>query len=76
MASRWAVQWVCLQQLETLQALWNRELDTYLRSLGFTPSISDPCLYKLCNTDYTDFEKEPSPFKGCRGPLDALAKSL
>ena len=45
-------------------ALWNRELDTYLRSLGFTPSVSDPCLYKLCSTDYTDFEKESSPFKG------------
>ena len=49
-------------------ALWNRELDTYLRSLGFTPSVSDPCLYKLCSTDYTDLEREPPPFMGRTGP--------
>ena len=38
-------------------ALWNRELDTYLRSLGFVPSASDACLYKLKSTDLQ---------KGCR----------
>jgi hypothetical protein len=57
-------------------ALWNRELDTYLRSLGFTPSVSDPCLYKLCSTDYTDFEKESSPFKGCRGSSGTTGEKL
>ena len=26
-------------------ALWNKELDTYLKGIGFVPSANDPCLY-------------------------------
>ena len=54
-------------------ALWNRELDTYLRSLGFIPSASDACLYKLKSTDLQ--KGSFSPFsKGEQLPKEGKAK--
>ena len=39
----------CLYGLKQAPMEWNAELDSHLKSIGFFPTVSDPCIY-VCNS--------------------------